>query len=356
MASGHSPFTTGAVDPPTLSLLLLPLSHLALAPAYLVYALTSAALLATTLWAWNAQLGRPYVVATILAGLLWYPVIDGLTLGQPVAVVLSALLATLVLIRRERLIWAGIAAGVLWIMPDMTAPVLLALGVLVWAYGANPLSYLWGFCGSTVAFYGLRAGDFVQWVRLVANSVSQVTAQPRQISATAFFQLLPANLASGVIGVIAIILKVCLIAAALVGMLWIFRRGLTRTEMWQKLTGWQRIWWGTSIFFAVWLLVGPDGHLYDEAYVLPLATLALGAKPAFGGLAQRIAVLVLVGLPVLTTIAPNAVYLTPLANLLLLLAVWQLFAESGYLARLKDAGWPQLSEPPPPAASPAPAR
>jgi hypothetical protein len=117
---GGSPFTPGNFDPPTLSLLVVPLALLPFAIAYLLFVGLSVGILAGALKLWYSRWTGLPAGAKVIGGvltILWFPVLHGLSLGQPLPLLLAALLACFALLHERRV---GLAGATLCPWPRQT--------------------------------------------------------------------------------------------------------------------------------------------------------------------------------------------------------------------------------------------
>ena len=324
LAAGGSPFTQGALDPPTFSLILQPLTPFGLPTAYAIFTVASAAVMAIGLWLGATRLGlRGPAVVVAVAGLLWYPVLHGLVLGQPVPIVVGLLLVVLFLVSTERLAWGGLLASLLWIKPDMTTPVIIVMALAIGVFLSRSWRFIVPFVGGSAAFFAVQASRFVPWLHLLATSTQTTVSRPSQISITAAVGLLQNSAAAGQLQWMLTATKVLVLACAVVGLLGLFVWLLPRTAGWLRLPGWERLWWSAGITATVWMIASPYTQLYDEAFVLPLILVAVRHDAAQVRTLAQSAIVLLAALPLLTVLAAPATFLIPVANLALLAWTWQ---------------------------------
>ncbi len=329
LASGRSPLTPGAFDPPTFSLLLAPLVPLGLPAAYAIFTLVSLGIAVSGLWlcAGRARLHpTPLLVA---AGIVWYPVVQGLVLGKSVPLVLGLLLIVLFLLSRDRLAGAGLLSGLLWMKPDMTVPILLAvsLGITVWL--PSPRRFLLPFAAASAAFFAVEATSFVPWIHAVLAAAQTVVSQPYQVSLTAALQLVQAGAPLAHLRWVLMTLKVLVAACAAAALAASFRRLPPRRPGWASLAGWERLWWTAGIVATTWMIVAPYTQLYDEALVLPVILAAARHGIGRGRGRTEATFLLLLAVPLLTAVTPAARYLLPVANMALLAWAWQQLTPRG---------------------------
>jgi len=321
---GQSPFTPGNFDPPTLSLLMVPLAFLPFTVAYLVFLAVSVGILGGALKLWYSRWGALSAGATVLASalaILWFPVLHGLSLGQPLALVLAALLACFALLHERRMGLAGAALAVLWIKPDVTILPIAVLLLLIRVQGLRWKAFHAWFAIATAAFFAVQAWNLLPWLRVLSSSSATIIDEKTQVSVWGVLSFVAPML--GQAGIATLLIKCAATLGVLAVAAVLFRCVLSRSDAWQAMSAVARTVWGTELFLAAWLLITPYAHLYDEVLVLPLLLLIVG--PHGEGLAlMRVRVLLLVSILVpgveVTLALPFS--LLPIVNLgLLLMAV-----------------------------------
>lgn len=322
LAGGRSPLTPGVVDPPSFSLLLEPLTPLGLTAAYAIFTLVSVAVAAAGLWLCAARSGLRPAAVLVAAGLLWYPLLQGLVLGKSVPLVLGLLLTALFLVSRDRLAWAGLVGGLLWMKPDMTLPILLAMAAAITLWFPAPQRFLLPFAGATAGFFAVQAGSFLPWIHTLMTAAQTTVSQPYQVSLTAALQLVGSGDPSAHLRSLLMVLKVLVTAGAALALAGYLRR-LHRRSGWAALASWERLWWTAGIVATTWMIAAPYTQLYDEVLVLPVVLVAARKGAGPGHDLGRAAFLLLASLPLLTALTPAARYLMPLANVALMAWAWQ---------------------------------
>ncbi|TAN31907.1 DUF2029 domain-containing protein [bacterium] len=162
------------LSPPPLVWLALPLSLLGGAAAFYVWTAASLAALAAAWWLAAPGAG-PRRWLWLIGALAWYPLQYGLSLGQPVLLVLLVAIASWKLAEAGRPLLAGLVLGLATIKPQLTLvlpAVLLAAGhwrlAAAWALTAGVLA-----AASLIAVGGQGAADYRSLLgdaQLVANN------------------------------------------------------------------------------------------------------------------------------------------------------------------------------------------
>jgi hypothetical protein len=321
---GELPFTPANFDPPTLSLLEVPLALLPFAAAYVVFLGLSVGVLAGALKLWYSRWTRLSSHASVIGGalaILWFPVLHGLSLGQPLPLVLAALLTCFALLHDRRVGLAGVALAVLWIKPDLTIVPIVVLLILLRTQGLRWRRFSAWFAIATAAFFAVQAWNLVPWLRVVASSSGTLVQAKTQVSIWGALAFLVPVL--GQAGMGTLLIKGAAAIVVLGGTAALFRWVLSRSSAWRAMPAVQRAVWGTELFIAAWLLITPYAHLYDEALVLPLLLLMVGPR-AEGLVLLRVRVLLLLSIlvPGSEVVLALPFSFLPIVNLgLLLMAV-----------------------------------
>lgn len=318
---GGSPFTPGNFDPPTLSLLVVPLALLPFAIAYLLFVGLSVGILAGALKLWYSRWTGLPAGAKVIGGvltILWFPVLHGLSLGQPLPLVLAALLACFALLHERRVGLAGATLAILWIKPDLTIVPILVLLILLRMQGLDWKKFSAWFAIATVAFFAVQASNLVPWLQVLTKSSVAIIGEQTQVSVWGVLSFYLPTL--GQAGMATLLIKGTAVIVVLAGAGVLFRCVVSQSNAWRALSAVEQTVWGTEFFIAAWLLITPYAHLYDEVVVVPLLLLIVGPRGE-GLVLLRVRTLVLIGILVsgFEVVLALPFSLLPIVNLGLLL-------------------------------------
>jgi hypothetical protein len=170
--------------PVYLALLFLPLALLPFSAAqYLCLAgCLALTILSVKLWAPGRDLARGNLVVAIVCVLSTYPAILGLQLCQPSLVIAGLLAVVFYWVRAERLVWAGLLAGLCTSKPQLAIAVLLPLSMWSLAGWRARKPFLLALCGSTgallLASEIVVPGWFGQWLTTIRAYSQYAGSEP----------------------------------------------------------------------------------------------------------------------------------------------------------------------------------
>lgn len=196
----------------------------------------------------------------------------GFYLGKPEALLFAATAGAVLLIWRGAPFWAGTLAGFLIVKPTVTWPVLVFLALALWPERRAVARYLGGLVASTVIFMGLGSWLIPQWLPAVLHYSKQIGSQEAIAGLDGLLHVLPAQWGFGTgltspftWGILAI---------GLVGLGRLAQRVATPGAWGDSRS---RVAWAAALPVAIWLLVTPYAHTYDDVLLIPLLLLVVGA-------------------------------------------------------------------------------
>ncbi len=269
---GGNPYLGEYVNAPSLALLAVPLTILPEPLAYLVFVIGSIAAIGVLSGLLARAMGwsQPILVA-VLVTTSWTATLS-FYLGKPEPLLFAASAGAVLLIWRGALFWAGALVGFLLVKPTVTWPILVFLALALWPERRAVARYLGGLAASTVIFVGLGFWDIPRWISAVLHYSKQIGSQGTMAGLDGLLHVFPAQWGFGTglsspftWGVLAI---------GLVGLAWVARRVAT-PGAWSDSR--VRVAWAAALPVAIWILVTPYAHTYDDVFLIPLLLLIVGA-------------------------------------------------------------------------------
>ncbi|MBV8527718.1 MAG: DUF2029 domain-containing protein [Candidatus Dormibacteraeota bacterium] len=255
-------------DLPVVALLLRAVTWLPFWPSYAVFTLLGAAVAAGVLWIWMREAGWTTRAVWLLGGMASWPVLLGVFSGQFDFLLLSGTVGSLLLMRRDRPVAAGLCMAAVLLKPHLLwpLPLLLFNGWLVDPRRA------WRFAAATVAVLGAGTLAGFLFVPQSAGFLGHVLGfgsrvgsdQPDLSGLPGMVLHLPGGAAAAV--AVAALGIVAVVALAV-------RAG--RTARRRVLDPDQRALI-TLAGLAVWLALTPYAHPNDDVLLFPLVVLLLG--------------------------------------------------------------------------------
>jgi len=211
------------------------------------------------------------VLVAVLVTTSWTAVF-GCYVGKPEALLFAATAGAVLLIWRGALFWAGLLAGFLIVKPTVTWPVFVFLALALWPERRAVARYLGGLALSAVLFVGLGGWLIPQWLLAVARYSKRVGSQEAIAGLDGLLHVFPAQWGLG-IG-LSSPFTWGILAIGLVGLGWLAQRVAT-PDTWRDSRA--RVAWAAALPVAIWVLVTPYAHTYDDVLLIPLLLLVVGA-------------------------------------------------------------------------------
>ncbi|MGC2190803.1 MAG: glycosyltransferase family 87 protein [Candidatus Dormiibacterota bacterium] len=281
MLRGGNPYSVkDFVSPPGLAVLLEPLARLPFHVAYFVFLTGTGLLGGLSAFLFGRQLGWKHPKLLAVGSFLSWFGFSSLLQGQVDALLLAALLGSLLLLIRGRMLAAGLVIGLFWLKPDLMWPAVLFAGIAIWTDRKALTRYLIGLAASSAVFLGLGAGFLGDWVHVLVGFGGWVGRQPDLAGLPALLGAAPSawGLGSGFHSP----LTWALLAATLAGMSWLGYR-IAWSPRWRQMPEDRRILWAVGLAMGLWLLVTPYSHPNDDLLILPLVVLVIGKDAISAG-------------------------------------------------------------------------
>lgn len=308
------------VDPPVVARLLLPLSHLPFWISYALFSAIGAALLLLTLTLLARDLGWRQTT-TLAAGVIlsWIGLLGFLD-GQFDALLLAALVGSMLLAWHERSLAAGAVLAVILLKPTLLWPAPFFLFLALWPDRGRALRFAAGFLG--IGGIGVLAcwpwlGAWWHQLGAFAGAGSQ---QPDLAGLPGLLGAAPASwhLGTGVTAPVTLLV----IGLALLAMA-VFGAWMSLSSDWRRVSPVGRVCWAVALSVGIWLLATPYAHPNDDLLLLPLFMLTVGrdSRRVHGpGLALSAAAMALLLLTWPAAVVPWPLALTVFG--LLAVALW----------------------------------
>ncbi len=269
---GGKPYLGAYVNAPNLAVLAVPLTLLPESLAYLVFVVGSIAAISVLsgLLARAMEWSRPVLVAMLVT--TSWTAIFGFYLGKPEALLFAAAAGGVLLIWRGAFFWAGALVGFLLVKPTVTLPVLVFLALALWPERRAIARYLGGLLASTVIFLGLGCWLIPQWLSAVFRYSKQIGSQEAIAGLSGLLHVFPAQW--GFRTGLSSPFTWGILAIGLVGLGWVAQR-IATPGAWSDSRA--RVAWAAALPVAMWVLVTPYAHTYDDVLLIPLLLLVVGA-------------------------------------------------------------------------------
>ncbi len=265
-------------NPPAVALAMGPLTALPFWASYAVFTAIGLAALAVVVAVLARDLGWHHWVLLLVAAVLTWIGLLGITAGQFDAMLTAAVGGAMVLAWRDHPAGAGALLGLAWIKPDLVWPVPIFLFLALWpdrrAAGRMGAGFLAAGLGLLALQLALVPALLPQWLGTLTRFAGAVgRVQPDLGGLPGMLRALPAHwgLGTGLASPGSLALVGVGLAAMAVFAVW-----LARAEDWTEVTRVGRIAWGVAFPLGVWLLVTPYSHPNDDLLLLPLVLLTIG--------------------------------------------------------------------------------
>ena len=269
---GGSPYLGVYVNAPSLALLAVPLVTLPEPLAYLVFVVGSIAAISVLsgLLARGMGWSQPAIVAALVT--TSWSAVFGFYAGKPEALLFAAAAGAVLLSWRRAFFWAGTLAGFLLVKPTITWPVLVFLALALWPERRAVARYLGGLLVSAVIFVGLGCWLIPEWLSAVLHYSKQIGSQEGVAGLDGLLHVFPAQWGFGT--GFASPVTWGILAVGLVGLGWVAQR-IATPGAWSGPRA--RVAWAAALPLAIWVLVTPYAHTYDDVLLVPLLLLVVGA-------------------------------------------------------------------------------
>lgn len=316
MLHGGDPYSArNFVSAPGLAALLEPLARLPFRAAYWVFTVVTGLLGAGTVVLVGRDLGWRHPELLAAGALVSWIGFSGLLQGQVDALLLAILLGSILLLTRGRTVAAGVVVGLFWLKPDVMWPLVAFAGVALWPERRALLHYLAGLLLTSLLFLGLGAAYLSTWMHALLGLGARAGGQTDLAGLPVLLSAAPPGwgLGTGFRSPVTWTLIVVILA----GLSWLAYR-IATSKQWLQLPRPRRILWAVGLPMALWLLVTPYAHPYDDLLVLPLLMLVVGKDAvATREWGPAIAILLMAGAPIVWLWIPIEVSWLGVAALLL---------------------------------------
>ncbi len=303
------------VNPPAAAILFLPLLNLSFWAAYATFTGLGVGAVLLTAGHLLRAMGWRQPLVLCLAVLVSWIGLSGLMLGQFDALLLAALLGSLILVRRRSYVGAGMLMGAAWLKPDLMWPAALLLAVALWPSRRAVVGYAGGLLLSSVALLLPAGWLLLPWLRSLLSFGSHLSSQTALAGLGGWAEAMGGGRLLGATA--ATWLMAAAAAVAGLGLLWL-GRDLLRPRARGESLAW-RADWAVALSLGLWLWLTPYAHSNDDLLLLPLLVLVVGRDASrAGSLLPGASILALAALAVVQQFVLLPVSAMPLAVGLLL--------------------------------------